>query len=63
MCIPVSSLDGRANHRSADRGDLVVPVSHTATYGKQSFAVADPTAWDALPLHIRQSQNIVIFKA
>ena len=52
-CRPVSALLGRANLRSAGRGDLVVPRSRTSTFGPRSFRVAAPVVWNSLPLHLR----------
>jgi len=35
--------------RSAARGDLIVPLTRTVRYVPRSFAVAEPSTWNALP--------------
>ena len=53
VCVPVSTIPGRANLRSADRGDLVVPRTTTSTFGRRSFTFVAPVIWNSLPLHLR----------
>ena len=38
------------------------PRVKTETFGKRSFEYAAPQTWNTLPLHIRQSKDITIFK-
>ena len=45
--------------RSSDCSLLAVPHVHTC-FGFRSFAVAAPTTWNSLPLHIRNSSSIII---
>ena len=52
VCVPLADIPGRANLRSAERGDLRVPSTTTAI-GKRSFRVAAPTVWNSLPSHLR----------
>ena len=54
VCIPVAGISGRANLRSAERHDMLVPSTRTQL-GRQSFHVAAQTVWNALPLHLRSS--------
>ena len=48
--------------RSASLRLLSVPKSRTKSFGDRSFAVAAPRLWNALPLHLRQSESVVGFK-
>jgi len=43
--------------RSSDCSLLAVPRVRTC-FGSRSFAVAAPTTWNSLPLHIRNSSSI-----
>ena len=60
----VSVTSGRANLRSAARGDFVIPRTNTMTFGPRSFRVSGPTFWNMLPLDMRD-MNIspVTFKS
>jgi hypothetical protein len=51
-CIPVSTLAGRQQLRSADTGVLFVPRSRTSI-GARSFAINGPTVWNKLPAELR----------
>ena len=42
--------------------DLVVPSSRLATYGDRCFEVAAPRLWNKLPLNIRTSESVPVFK-
>ena len=53
-CIPVSSVVGRWQLRSADSGTLVVPLTRT-TISRQDFAVSGHTTWNSLPVELRTS--------
>ena len=51
-------------HRSASRGDLVVPRTRTVRMGPRSFCVSGPKLWNSLPLEIRtHEQTLAAFKA
>ena len=51
-------------HRSASRGDLVVPRTRTVRMGPRSFCVSGPKLWNSLPLEIRtHEQTLATFKA
>jgi len=52
-CIPVSSADTRRHLRSANRHLLAVPRFPLNTYGRRTFSVAGPMAWNSLPDFIR----------
>ena len=54
ICIPLTGISGRANLRSAERHDMLVPSTRTQL-GRRSFHVAAPTVWNALPPHLRSS--------
>jgi len=47
--------------RSSDCSLLAVPRVRTC-FGSRSFAVAAPTAWNSLPLHIHNSSSIFGFR-
>jgi len=47
--------------RSSDCSLLAVPRVRTC-FGSRSFAVAAPTTWNSLPLHIRNSSSIFGFR-
>ena len=47
--------------RSTSQHLLVEPPTKKK-YGKRAFAVAGPHLWNALPLHIRKSATVTIFK-
>ena len=59
LCIPVSDNFHLSSHRSADRGDLLVLRTYTATYGKRAFS----TAWNTLPVEIHQSETLTVLKS
>jgi len=61
MCRPVSSVDARRRLRSATREDLVIPRT-AMKFGARSFAVAAPSEWNQLPLHIRSKPSVNRFK-
>ena len=44
-------------HRSATRGDLVVPRTRTVKMGPRSFCVSGPMLWNSLPLEIRYHEQ------
>jgi len=52
VCIPVSSVAGRRQLRSADTRILDVPRTRTAI-GARNFAVAGPRVWNSLPPELR----------
>ena len=60
----VSDTFGRANLRSAARGDFVIPRTNTMTFGPRSFRVSGPTFWNMLPLDMRDMNiSTVTFKS
>ena len=50
------------NLRSLDQCLLTVPRSNQRNYGDRAFSVAAPKLWNALPLDIRNSGSITLFK-
>ena len=48
--------------RSQDSSLLVVLCFSLNTYGKRSFSVFGPATWNSLPVHVRHSQCLVMFK-
>jgi hypothetical protein len=53
---PVRSL------RSSDKSLLVIPKTRLVTYGDRSFSHAAPTLWNKLPIDIRNSSSVQMFK-
>lgn len=53
LLIPVSSVDGRRQLRSAQKCDLVVPRTRCNTLGSRAFAVCGPVVWNSLPCDLR----------
>ena len=51
--IPVGAVEGRSSLRSAATGQLLVPRTKTVTIGPRAFAVCSPTAWNNLPVDLR----------
>ncbi|XP_043942670.1 extracellular calcium-sensing receptor-like [Protopterus annectens] len=49
--------------RSEDLSLLEVPRSRLKTRGDRAFAVAAPKLWNELPLYIRQSSSVAVFKS
>ena len=60
-CISSSTNQRRFKLRSADKGNLIEPKT-VAEFGKRSFAFAGPQLWNKLPIKIRQSSSVDIFK-
>ena len=58
-CIPVSSADTRRHLRSANRHLLAVPRFPLNTYGRRTFSVGGPMAWNSLPDFIRDPTSII----
>jgi len=53
-CVPVSSVVGRWQLRSADSETLIVPSTRTIA-GRRDFAVSGPATWNSLPVVLRTS--------
>ena len=49
--------------RSADQALLVVPKTKRKSRGDRAFAVAAPRLWNELPLHIRLTESLAVFKS
>lgn len=49
--------------RSSDQNLLVVPLTRTKSYGDRSFSKVASHHWNALPLSIRNSATITLFKS
>lgn len=48
--------------RSQNTNQLVVPKTRTVRYGGRSFSSVAPKLWNALPVSIRNSESVNIFK-
>jgi len=51
------------NLRSVGQGILTIPRSNQRNYGGRAFRVAAPKLWNTLPLDIRNSGSIALFKS
>jgi len=60
---PVSTIAGRSQLRSAATGVLFVPRSHTLTIGPRAFAISALSAWNRLPVDLRDpSLSLLTFR-
>ena len=55
---PISSRALRSN----DKNLLIVPRSHSARYGDRNFYNVAPVLWNNLPQHMRNCDDLDIFK-
>ena len=53
LCVPVSSLPGRRQLRSASNLDLFVPRMLSKNMGPRAFAACGPSLWNSLPSVLR----------
>ena len=60
-CISSSTNQRRYTLRSTDKGNLIEPKTATE-FGMRSFAFAGPHLWNKLPINVRQSSSVDIFK-
>ena len=59
----LSRYDPVRTLRSSNAGLLDVPVMKYKKYGETAFCFCGPTAWNKLPLYIKQAASVDIFKA
>ena len=52
----------RSLRSSTDNSVLFKPVMNYKTYGEKSFSFYGPYVWNSLPAHLRNCDNINIFK-
>ena len=48
--------------RSNGQDLLIQPTCKTKTYGDKAFSVCAPKIWNTIPLEIRQSSSVLLFK-
>jgi Reverse transcriptase (RNA-dependent DNA polymerase)/Endonuclease-reverse transcriptase len=53
-CVPLATVAGRSQLRSADVRQLLVPRSRTVTLGPRAFCTSGPSSWNMLPSHLRE---------
>ena len=53
VCIPVDTLPGRRQLRSAAAGQLLVPRTSGTNIGRRGFHCCGPATWNALPVSLR----------
>jgi len=56
------SVEGRRHLRSSATTTLVVPPVRRSTLGDRAFPVADPRAWNGLPLAVRAAPSLITFR-
>ena len=61
LAVSTSVASRRPGLRSSSEPRLVVS-RHTNKYAERAFAVACPSIWNKLPLNIRTSESLTIFK-
>ena len=59
---PAADVSARQRLRSAATSTLIVPSTRRSTLGDRAFPVAAPRAWNALPLSVRASSSLEIFR-
>ena len=52
----------RCTLRSMSKLRLVEPSYKLSTYGSRAFSVCTPRLWNGIPLEIRQSNSVSVFK-
>ena len=52
----------RKNLRSVNKSNLVVPKSSLMSCGDRAFSIAAPRYWNDLPLDLKTSSTVEIFK-
>jgi len=62
LCELMSPYRPSRSLRSVSQLLLVVPKCRLKTYGERAFSAAGPREWNNLPLHIKQSPTISLFK-
>ena len=58
----ISVYQPTRNLRSQDQLLLEVPRTRLKTYGDRAFSVCAPKLWNALPLYIKKSSSVNVFK-
>src|SRR6218665_292030 len=61
LVTPCSSLQSRRALRSSSQADFVVTRS-IRKFGNHAFALAGPAEWNKLPVFIRKSSSLPLFK-
>ena len=63
LTILLESYNPSRTLRSASQNQLVVPRSSTTTYGDRAFSIAAPKLWNSLPVNLRETISIHLFKS
>jgi len=61
-CVPTMTIMGRAQLRSASTRVLSVPRTRTVKFSRSGFYFAGPSAWNSLPVRLRQLSTFEAFK-
>ena len=64
LTILLESYNPSRTLRSASQNQfIVVPRSSTTTYGDRAFSIAAPKLWNSLPVNLRETISIHLFKS
>jgi len=58
-CAYTSDIARRQHLRSADCRQLLVPLHRRSMFGRRTFSVAGPAAWNSLPDYLRDRTRSV----
>ena len=61
-CVPTMTIMGRAQLRSASTRVLSVPRTRTVKFSRSVFYFTGPSAWNSLPVLLRQLPTFEAFK-
>ena len=61
-CVPMMAIMGRAQLRSASTHVPSVPRTRTVKFSRSGFYFAGPSAWNSLPVWLRQLPTFEAFK-
>jgi len=56
-CIPVSDVASRQHLRSASHHFMTIPRFRRTTFGRRSFSVGGPMAWNSMPDNLRDPSH------
>ena len=60
--VPTMTIMGRAQLQSASNRVLSVPRTRTVKFSRSGFYFAGPSAWNSLPVQLRQLTTFEAFK-
>ena len=63
LCDLLKTAKSTRSLRSSGKGLLIVPRTKQITYGNRGFYHSAPSLWNSLPLEIRNSSSLNVFKS